>query len=460
MKKSADKSSSKLVGNDLVKVKRGLLKKWKVYFDTIPPQSELIQPTSRPVGSTGVFLLTPSAIDLKVFEKELLKKGNATVRRNFRRYLTHLYSTLVDRSILPDGTLGRPPGGIQLHSKRLKAINRNYAAFHRALMKHGLLDLESLHNNDPKRGKVKCRSFNIPPEIASKGFKRSFLSQREKKDFIKTIRVSREPDETDIDGDPVLNYVASILRRTSIDEVAFENLEIEAERFCRIYQSADRLKKRKIDLRRNETDHRLSSGYLYAPKEFRTLMRLDRKFPFVEGDVSACHFHFLLGKMTDPKEREQMKADLLSLDPYLTMCGNPVGVSREALKQNSHKFKYGNRVLNFWGMTDLEASKAIKYEDQLFFRHISTRYPVFAEAMAAEYVRHKSHRSRFACAVMQAEARVMVQAVGERCRTESLIYLPVHDGFMTLPEHYDRICEIVTDCFRNETGSVPQIKRK
>jgi hypothetical protein len=54
----------------------------------------------------------------------------------------------------------------------------------------------------------------------------------------------------------------------------------------------------------------------------------------------------------------------------------------------------------------------------------------------------------------------MVQEVGRRCLTEELVYLPVHDGFMTLPEHYDRICEIVTECFQKETGSVPKIKRK
>lgn len=29
-----------------------------------------------------------------------------------------------------------------------------------------------------------------------------------------------------------------------------------------------------------------------------------------------------------------------------------------------------------------------------------------------------------------------------------------------VPDQYDRVCEIVTECFQRETGSVPKIKRK
>jgi hypothetical protein len=29
-----------------------------------------------------------------------------------------------------------------------------------------------------------------------------------------------------------------------------------------------------------------------------------------------------------------------------------------------------------------------------------------------------------------------------------------------IPEPYDRVCEIVTECFQKETGSIPRIKRK
>jgi hypothetical protein len=116
--------------------------------------------------------------------------------------------------------------------------------------------------------------------------------------------------------------------------------------------------------------------------------------------------------------------------------------------------------VNDYGLTEYESFQAIKYTDQLFYRHISTRYPIFSQAMANEYVRCKKHRSDFACAVMKKESNVMVQEVGLQCLKEKLIYLPIHDGFLTLPDQYDRVCQIVTESFQKETGSVPKIKRK
>jgi hypothetical protein len=43
---------------------------------------------------------------------------------------------------------------------------------------------------------------------------------------------------------------------------------------------------------------------------------------------------------------------------------------------------------------------------------------------------------------------------------EGLVYLPIHDGFLTLPRQFGRVCEIVGEAFRAECGSVPQIRRK
>jgi hypothetical protein len=44
--------------------------------------------------------------------------------------------------------------------------------------------------------------------------------------------------------------------------------------------------------------------------------------------------------------------------------------------------------------------------------------------------------------------------------TEGLVYLPVHDGFLTLPEHFDAVSAIVRDCFREAVGSTPKIRKK
>lgn len=104
--------------------------------------------------------------------------------------------------------------------------------------------------------------------------------------------------------------------------------------------------------------------------------------------------------------------------------------------------------------------KIVPYRKGLFYRHLLAKYPKFAEAMAHKPIKHKKHKSDFACAVMRQEAAVMVHAVGKRCADAGLVYLPIHDGFLTLPGHYNKVCEIVVEAFRERVGSVPRIRRK
>ena len=111
-------------------------------------------------------------------------------------------------------------------------------------------------------------------------------------------------------------------------------------------------------------------------------------------------------------------------------------------------------------VSDEEATKIVPYRQGLFYRHISAKYPRFAEDMARKPITHKKHKKAFSCALMKREASVMVHAVAERCAALGLIYLPVHDGFLTLPRHYDQVCEIVGEAYRAASGSVPRIRRK
>lgn len=104
--------------------------------------------------------------------------------------------------------------------------------------------------------------------------------------------------------------------------------------------------------------------------------------------------------------------------------------------------------------------RTILYREGLFFRNISKRYPKFADTMAKMRILGPNQKSKFACDIMKRESEVMVQMVGRKCMREKLVYLPIHDGFLTLPRHYDRVCEIVTESFLATTGSKPFIRRK
>jgi hypothetical protein len=433
---------------------------WKKHLDALPDQNPVLRVSGRPVGSSGVFAYRLSALDYESLSKRFFKERNKLFRRNFVSYVSQLYSLLIECEILPDKTLSKESGGVELYSLDLKRISRNYSEFNKPLLRDWILSYETPHNNKRKKGKIRCKAYSVSKEILKKGIERVFLSEAEKRGLIETIRVSSKVDQTSQNLSPLGIYYASLLKRVAVSQPDFEQLEISTGRFRRLYPSVARHQAGKVDLKFDSATGRLSSVYLWAPREFRKLLRWEGKMPFVEGDVGGSHFHFLLEEMNDPKERERMKKDLLSPDPYLAICGNPAGVSREDLKKSSHRFKYANRVTKILPVDDATSLNAVPYTMGLFYRRLAKRFPRFAYAMAKKKIFHKNHRKDFACQIMKRESKVMVSMVGEQCMKEKLIYLPIHDGFLTLPTQYGRVRQIVTECFQKETGSIPRIKRK
>ncbi len=406
-----------------------------------------------------------SALDYQQAAARWFPDRNKTFRRTFTDYVSQLFSILIESELHDDETLIAEADGKEIHSLDLKKISRNYADHNEELVRLGFLHVLGLHENRENK-KIKMRRYGVPRELLLKGIERVYLSEEEKKSVVKSIRVSTKPDQTSPNLDPLCQYYADTLRRTTIDQQTLDQLELPVGGFRRLYWSTQRHQQRKIDLKIGGDEERLYSVYLHAPKVFRKLLRLDGKHPMVEGDVAGSHFHFLLQEMTDPDEREQMKKDLVSSDPYLSMCGHPKGVRREDLKQSSHLFKYGRRAERSSGMTEEDAKQAgapswfVFYRDRLFFRYFSKKYPKFADAMAKMEISNHDQRHRFSCEVMKRESAVMVQTVGKRCMSEKLVYLPIHDGFLTLPDQYDRVCQIITESFLQSVGSVPVIRRK
>jgi hypothetical protein len=443
---------------DLVHLREGWIrfKNWKRFLNTIPDRNPFLKPSVRPVGTSGIFSYRLTGVNYESLSERFYKDRNKTFKRKFVEYLSQVYSELIDSEILPDGTLTKESEGVELYSLNLTKISRNYFLFNQTLFKSGLLDLIDVHD-EPKG---KCRTYGVPTELVKKGVEKVFISEEEKRQLIETIRKDNRPDSSDPNPTPLVRYFLSLLKETKINTSDVDQLEIEVGSFRKLYPDVIRHQGGKYDLKITPTTGRLSSVYLYSPKVFRSLLRWKGTTPMVEGDVGGSHFHFLLEEMTDPRERKMMEKDLLSPDPYLSMCGNPVGVSREDLKKSSHIFKYGNRQTKFFFGTDYDWFQYHPYTEGLFYIHLSAKYPRFTEMMSKKVITHKKHRSQFSCDVMKRESKVMVDMVGEQCMKEKLVYLPIHDGFLTLPSQYDRICEIVTECFQMETGSTPKIKRK
>jgi hypothetical protein len=440
------------------------LREWRTLLRSVPDRQPVLNKPIRPAGSSGLFFYRLSALDYEQVAASWFPDRNKTFRRTFADYLSQFFSILIESELHDDETLIAEPDGQEIHSWDLKKICRNYADHNEELVRRGFLHVLQLHENRKK--KKKRRKYGMPREVLLKGIEKVYLSEEEKKSVVKSIRASTKPDQTSPNLDPLCQYYADTLRRTTIDQPTLDQLELPVGDFRRLYWSTQRHRQGKLDLKIGGDEERLYSVYLHAPKVFRKLLRLDGKHPMVEGDVAASHFHFLLQEMTDPTEREQMKKDLVSPDPYLTMCGHPKGVRREDLKKSAHLFRSGSRAERSSGMTEEDAKRTaapswlIPYRERLFFRHVSKRYPIFAETMATMEITSKKHRHDFSCEVMRRESEVMVQTVGKRCMSEKLVYLPIHDGFLTLPDQYDRVCQIITESFQQAVGSVPVIRRK
>lgn len=444
-------------------IKKILKKKWqkiqaqKKWLKNFPDQNPVLVQSKKEKHKTGVYFLKPYILDYRQMAANLLKDRNKTIKQNFVWYCLVFLSTLVEKSLSDeDEILSDEEKETQIYSLNLKKLNRNYSLFNDLLLKEGILEFIDQYDAD----EGKCISYGICTDFIFKGVCREYLSKSELKRLINGVRLQNLPDKTSSNNPDVVKKFIGTLEKTKINKTDLLKLEIEAGRFVTLYRYALRFMSGKYDAKIGKNDGRCHANYTYAPSEFRSLMRYGGKQAFVEGDVAACHFHFLLDEMADPDERSAMLADLAATDPYLAMCGNPAGVKRADLKQSSHIFKFGSRRDVRIFVSDNKATKIVPYRKGLFYRYISAKYPHFAEFMARKRITHKIHKKEYACALMKREAGVMVHAVGTRCAAEGLIYLPVHDGFLTLPRHYDQVCEIVGEAYRAASGSVPRIRRK
>jgi hypothetical protein len=443
-------------------IKKTIREKWiklcaqKKWLDTFPDRTPVLLPSKKEKTKTGVYFLKPCILDYRQMAEDLLAGRNKTIKENFVWYCRQFFSQLIEQKLGENDILEGSEGTKEIYSLNLKKISRNYSFFNDLLIGENLLEVASLH--DTEEGK--CIEYQIDDKIVRKGICREYLSKNELERLVEMGGEEDLADKSSSKNPEVVKVFISTLKKTKMKKTDLLKLEIEAGRFVKLYPYALRFMAGKYDAKIGENDGRFHANYTYAPSEFRSLMRYGGKQVFVEGDVAACHFHFLLDEMADPDERSAMVKDLASADPYLSMCGHPSGVRRSDLKQSSHIFKFGSRRDVRMFVSDCEAARIVPYRKGLFYRHLSIRYPKFAESMAKKRITHKIHKRAFACAVMRREAAVMVHAVGTRCGSEGLVYLPIHDGFLTLPRHYDRVCEIVAAEFRAATGSVPRIRRQ
>lgn len=91
---------------------------------------------------------------------------------------------------------------------------------------------------------------------------------------------------------------------------------------------------------------------------------------------------------------------------------------------------------------------------------VATVAPDFAVAVRSAAVYGKKERSKFACLNMKIEAAIMVDKMLDWASSTNTVYFPIHDGWMTIPGHGDRVAAQAQKLWHNEFGMTPHITKE
>ena len=155
---------------------------------------------------------------------------------------------------------------------------------------------------------------------------------------------------------------------------------------------------------------RLFHRVIMMPNEGRRNLR-HPFLPLVEYDLKTCHPYLLLTLFDDAGERKKYQ-ELIAADIYMEI-GKAIGVpERERVK------KAFLRVVN------TEDKDLGWYKQEHVLKFFEERFPVFTESVL-------SVPTKFALAMQNLEAELMVQRLGAYCRAEGLFWVPQHDGWIS-----------------------------
>ena len=142
--------------------------------------------------------------------------------------------------------------------------------------------------------------------------------------------------------------------------------------------------------------------------------------PLIEYDVKSCHPFFLLSLFTSPEESRRYFHMLIHDDIY-TLAGSSAGnINRVKLKKDFM------RVMN----ASYKSEAWLKTKD--VFRFFESQFPVFTQSVL-------SKRTDLAIYLQNLEASMLVQKLGVFCMKNNLFWVPMHDGWISIPGDGDKI---------------------
>ena len=145
----------------------------------------------------------------------------------------------------------------------------------------------------------------------------------------------------------------------------------------------------------------------------------------------------LLSLFTDAGERKTY-ADMLASDIYKKI-GEDMGIPTR--RQVKHDFQ---RIVN-------TGQKRLGWMlEQYPFKFYVYHFPQFARVLHL--------RTDLANFLQNFEARLMVQELGNYCRSKGLFWIPMHDGFMSTENDGELIAAFARELFCKAVGFTPRIR--
>ncbi len=217
---------------------------------------------------------------------------------------------------------------------------------------------------------------------------------------------------------------------------------------------------RSFRISQSRTCQRLTSIYVQLASRWRKYLRWQGQRMIV-CDISCCHAPMWISTFATGKEKEMLTKAYEAgkfYDLFVTDF-----VSRSFLKKQFQTWMNGDRYdLQRKAINGrFKTTRTLKtFGSHPLDKVVAKVAPDFARAVRSAGVFGRKGRREFACLNMKIEAAIMVDQMLDWASDTNTVYFPIHDGWMTVPGHGERVAAQVKKLWHHEFNMTPHITKE
>ena len=209
---------------------------------------------------------------------------------------------------------------------------------------------------------------------------------------------------------------------------------------------------------RSYKNGRISTRYISLPSRWRKHLLLNG-VKIQEYDISSCHAAIWISKFAKDLSEKQILKNAFEDGRFYDLFTSD-RASRNYVKKQFLSWINGDR--GYSKEIEEDGQKKRVFVAKKFGSHpldeiIAKVAPNFARLVRSIDIHGKYARSEFACLHQEWEAAIMVDMMLQWAEKNKLVYLPVHDGWLTIPEHAEQITEKVKALWLEHCEMKPKV---